>query len=630
MLNLNQIQQMITKSIELLITYLSKYWHLGLIFALVCISRTEFQKLRFCNIKIVNSENVKLYLAPSKAAFIHTPQNELPKIEFDSFHLIKNDENIFQNHWSAWYKIKFDTLPENFTLDFYNFETVVGSDANSKFIFDHCVETSTRIKNHNRHVFFDLQKTNTTQIFFFKVFALTQQKSDSLEIRFTPTKNFKNIINAEFYESQVFMYCIFIAIGAIFFQMIYIIGLVWSRRKLEYVYYFLYGIVGIVYLFMAHRFELGYLGYSKILITSSILTYLALFVFFYFRFVRYYLNTKTFHPFLDSQIKNAEISLLLGTIINFSIFYFTQDLEATFSFFIPFTTFIIILNFYIAGLLYLVKSPLIKYLMFGYTLTVVLMILRLVLLNLQSIGWISDTYDFDGIIFIFGVLIDSICLNLGLNYKHRLENIENHNALLNERKEITYDLHDDLGSGLSNIKLLSDRARRNLNIVESKIQVEKIYLQTSELIENLSVIVWSLDSRYDKLSNLIEQMKDYSATLSDIQTLHWEIPTMKQSTLNLELSPEFKKNIYLIFKESINNAVKYANSEVIKVVLDVKNEQFIMYIQDFGEGFDKKAITHNFGLNSIESRTKILGGNVEIISKINEGTLVKIVVNLSR
>ncbi len=609
-------------------SFLSNYWHFISILVLVFISLTEFQKYRNCSIKIVNPKNIKLYLSASDAAFIHTAQSKVSTIPFDSFRIIKNDENIFQNHWSAWYKIKMDTLPEDFILDFYNFETVIGLDLNLKRLTDFCVETATRKNNHDRHVFFNLQKTNSAQIFYFKAFALTQQKSDSLEIRMTPSIIFNNKIYAEFYNSQGFIYWIFFTIGTIFFQMTYIIGLIWSRRKLEYLYYFFYGIVGLIYLFMAHRFELGYLGYSKVLITSSILTYLALFVFFYFRFIRYYLDTKVNQPFLDSQLKNGEAFLLIGTLINFSIFQVTEDLETTFAFFIPFTSFIIILNFYIAILLYYVRSPLIKYLMFGYVLTASLMIVRLLFIYLQSIGRISDMYDFDGILFIFGVLIDSICLNLGLNYKHRLENIENQNALFNQRKGITSDLHDDLGSGLSNIKLLSDRVHASSNKSDRKVQIEKISLQAHELIENLSVIVWSLDSRYGKLSNLIEQMKDYTATLSDIQTFSWEISTMKPTILNLELSPEFKKNIFLIFKESINNAVKYAHSEVIKIELEVKNDQFLMNIQDFGKGFDKTTIIHNFGLNSIESRSKILGGNAEIISKINEGTLVKLQVNI--
>ena len=621
---------MITKSIELLITYLSKYWHLGLIFALVCISRIESQKLRFCSIKIVNPENVKLYLAPSKAAFIHTPQNQLPKIEFDSFHLIKNDENIFQNHWSAWYKIKFDTLPENFTLDFYNFETVVGSDKNGQLLNDNTVETASFSSKHKRHVFFSFQKNDSAQIYFFKVFAITTSQTYHLELRCIKTKTFFNNFYYDFFDSQIYLHIRVFSAGIIFFQMIYSFGLVWSRRKLEYVYYFIFAITSIIYLFVAHKFDVANFTYSKILPSTKIIGFYAILIYLYFGFIRYYLNTKNLFPFLETQLKNCEFFLLTGIVINFLLFLFSDNLEISFTFFLTLINCTTILNVYVMVLIFFIKDPLVKYLMIGQTIVALTLIVRIILVKLQSNGLVSQSVFFDNFILVCCGIFDGLCFNLGLNYKHRLENIENHNALLNERKEITYDLHDDLGSGLSNIKLLSDRARRNLNIVESKIQVEKIYLQTSELIENLSVIVWSLDSRYDKLSNLIEQMKDYSATLSDIQTFNWEIPPINHATLNLELSPEFKKNIYLIFKESINNSVKYANSEVVKIVLDVKNEQFIMCIQDFGKGFDKKAITHNFGLNSIESRTKILGGNVEIISKINEGTLVKIVVNLSR
>ena len=619
---------MINNNKKQLSFYVLNYWHFILIGALICVSINEFKKNRYCSIKIINPENVKLYLASSNDVYSHLPKSQFSNISFDSFRTINNNENIFQKHWSAWYKIRIDSIPEDFTLDFYNFETVIGLDKNGQSLSENTVETASASDKSKRHIFFSFQKNDFTQICFFKVLAKTKRQTGHLEIRLIKSNNFLKDFYFDFFNSQINLLLRAFCVGIIFFQAIYMFGLVWSRRKLEYVYYFTYAITSFFYVIILHRFDVGNFTYSKILPSTQIIGFYFILNFLYFGFIRNYLSTKNLFPFLNTQLKNCELFLLIGFFINFLLFLFFGITEISQLFFLAFINCTIILNIYVMGLLFFIKNPLVKFIRVGYTTIALTLFIKIIVMKLQSNGLIGESLFFDDFILVCAGILDAICFNLGLNYKHRLENIESQNALLNERRGITSDLHDDLGSGLSNIKLLSERVQTSLLKVENKWQIEKISLQASELIDNLSVIVWSLDMRYDKLSNLIEQMKDYTATLSDIQTFKWEISPMESSILNLELSPKSKKNIFLIFKESINNAVKYADSEIIKIGLDLKNEQFIISIQDYGKGFDKNKISHNFGLNSIESRSKILGGSAEIISKINEGTLVKIQVTL--
>ena len=613
-----------------MIPYAFKYWHYALFIILTCVCLKEFNTTRPSISKIVLHENLEAQIAVSNEYCNHMPANEFLNVEFEKPTAFITGNQIKQNHWSAWYKINFGEIPENCTLDFYNYETVIGLDANGQYLNNKTVETASNSQNHNRHAFFDFPFTRSPSVYFFKAFTKTYQPDDLLEIRLLSSKEFYNSIHAEFYDNQFFTYWMFFIVGSMFFQSLYIAGLAWSRRKPEYIYYLLFILTAFIYLIIAHRFELGYIGNYKILPTSSILMYLAICNIFYFKFLRHYLNTKIDFPFLDAQYKQAELFLVAGTITNCFIYIFSGDLECTYSFFLPMIICITAINFYLICLLYLEKSPLIKYLIAGFAFTIILMIVRLVVNFSISKGWLIETIDFDGVIFIFGMVTDGICLNLGLNYKHRLEINEKQNALDKAKKDIASDLHDDLGSGLSSIKLLSERARLSVDNSENKNQIEKILNQSVKLIENLNLIVWSTDTRYNKLSNLIEQMRDFSGSLSDIQTFDWQIDKSVSDFSEPELSPEFKKNIYLIFKESVNNAVKYACSGIIRIEISIEDPIFKMCIKDFGKGFDKNALSHRNGIIHIEERAKTLNGTAEIKSEINKGTSIEVIVPLPK
>ncbi len=81
-----------------------------------------------------------------------------------------------------------------------------------------------------------------------------------------------------------------------------------------------------------------------------------------------------------------------------------------------------------------------------------------------------------------------------------------------------------------------------------------------------------------------------------------------------------KKNLYLIFKEAINNAVKYSGTNSLNVVVELDHKNLVMHIQDFGKGFDKKIIIKGNGLDNMQVRAKELKGSLQISSKLQQGT----------
>jgi signal transduction histidine kinase len=220
-------------------------------------------------------------------------------------------------------------------------------------------------------------------------------------------------------------------------------------------------------------------------------------------------------------------------------------------------------------------------------------------------------------------------------YKENLRLIlEQQKAQLNKeemRRQLAADLHDDIGSSLSSIALLSERAKATLNgaAPEAQVLLDKISNNVRSSIENTQTTIWAIDTRYDKLSNLIDLMKEFSGSLSDMQTFRWSLPP-KTVLESIELTPELKKHLYLIFKESINNAVKYAESDVVSIEITCQNAQLTMQIQDFGKGFERQAQSRSLGLYNIENRANILRGVATIQSECGKGTTICVKVPLDK
>ncbi len=198
------------------------------------------------------------------------------------------------------------------------------------------------------------------------------------------------------------------------------------------------------------------------------------------------------------------------------------------------------------------------------------------------------------------------------------------------RRQIAFDLHDEIGSSLSSISLLNERIKSvvNTNPTEAQSLLERVSTNVRSSIENTQTIIWAIDSRYDKLNDLINQMKEFAGSLGDIQKFDWKMPNEK-TLKSIELSPDLKKNLYLIFKEGINNGVKYAKSDTISIQLEIENKDLILRIYDFGKGFERNLLSKTLGLSSIENRAKILGGEAQIKSVLNKGTSIQVKVPIS-
>ena len=204
-----------------------------------------------------------------------------------------------------------------------------------------------------------------------------------------------------------------------------------------------------------------------------------------------------------------------------------------------------------------------------------------------------------------------------LQEKKRLEAIEN------MRKEIASDLHDDIGSTLSSIQIISTLLQQQEKNNKIKESAENINNLSTKIANGIREIVWSLNSENDDLGSTIIQLKKITdETLLSDQIKYSFIDDIMEP--NKKLLPTVRKDFMMIFKEAINNSRKHGNSQNISICIKQSNNTVSLEVKDDGCGFNYSKCKRGNGLFNIERRAKKLDGNLTINSMTDIGTTVSL------
>jgi ligand-binding sensor domain-containing protein/two-component sensor histidine kinase len=203
-----------------------------------------------------------------------------------------------------------------------------------------------------------------------------------------------------------------------------------------------------------------------------------------------------------------------------------------------------------------------------------------------------------------------------LFYKYRLQRLLEMEKV---RTRIATDLHDDIGANLTRISLLSEVAKQksengNGNLLTSIADIAR------ESVASMNDIVWAISPDHDSLLDLTRRMRQHAEevfALRDIE-LRFAAPDA-----DFKLSVGARRDLLLIFKEAVNNAVKYSDCSGIEIDLRVEGLVLSLQIKDNGKGFDLENVTSDGqGLRSMQRRAKSLGGTLLIESKAEGGTVI--------
>lgn len=212
-----------------------------------------------------------------------------------------------------------------------------------------------------------------------------------------------------------------------------------------------------------------------------------------------------------------------------------------------------------------------------------------------------------------GVLL--INRNKAINKAKRLVEMER------MRNAIARDLHDDIGSALSSINILSQVAIMEKN-GNGQNYLQRIGDQSARIMEDMSDMVWSINPRNDSMSKTIIRMREFFTELFELKNIEYNFIENVQE--GLTLSVDQRKNIFLIFKEGINNAAKYSDASLVEVSLLQDDAVLILKIKDNGRGFDKNAITKGNGLWNLRERAKEINGIFTVTTTPGQGTTIEL------
>ncbi len=192
------------------------------------------------------------------------------------------------------------------------------------------------------------------------------------------------------------------------------------------------------------------------------------------------------------------------------------------------------------------------------------------------------------------------------------------------RIRIAADLHDEIGSNLASISLLSQLGLKSQpNGASSELsEINRIALFTANGIRE---IVWFINPDYDTTGEMVARMKEVAAQMLIGMTYRFDSPSSHGSRA---LSPEFRRNVFLIFKEIMHNIVKHSQAAQVEIALWEAQGMLHIRVSDDGRGFDPAAVRRGNGLRNIRLRTGNLGGKVEIGPGAVRGTVVDVSVRI--
>ncbi|HET7118363.1 MAG TPA: 7TM diverse intracellular signaling domain-containing protein [Hanamia sp.] len=435
--------------------------------------------------------------------------------------------------------------------------------------------------------------------------------------------------------------------GFVLCQILYILFQWVIIKRKEYLYYFFYLVT--ILLFFLSKQE-AYSGESFLFAnhpiwcvyldnTLQIAPY-----FLYYRFIRFFLEIGQNHPTLNKWMIRTEYFLLAYLVFDFVLVTTTFNIQLQTKIFAYIISMVFIVTSVFIFYLLKKKQTFIYFVLLG-SLAVGLgnilgVVFTFLIFNEHIQIHINDTLIFSEI----GIVIEILCFTVGLSYKNKLiekeksvsqeklinqlkENQLLNSKMLNIRNKISLDLHDEIGSTLSSISILSEMAINEKKENETAAMLEEIKQNSVSVMERMDDIVWNINPNNDSMEQLFLRIKVFAAKLFEAKGINYKID-IDENVKHINVLMEYRQHIYLIMKEAINNLVKYSDCTEAEVIAFYDSSLLNLLIKDNGKGYDVNQITYGNGLNSMSNRAEEMDAELNMISKMNEGTTIQLFVKI--
>ncbi|HYF33315.1 MAG TPA: two-component regulator propeller domain-containing protein [Chitinophagaceae bacterium] len=220
------------------------------------------------------------------------------------------------------------------------------------------------------------------------------------------------------------------------------------------------------------------------------------------------------------------------------------------------------------------------------------------------------------------LVVAAVAVVIYLLYRARIRRLEEKFRI---RSTIARDLHDEIGSTLTSINILSLVSRSNLHKDRSRAEglLQKITEQSQDMQQSMSDIIWAIKPDNDKLEDMAAHMREYLSHTLEVKNIaiHFEAD---EQALKTSLSMEQRRDFFLIFKEAVNNAAKYADSNAVTISLKKNKKHIVLVVADQGVGFDVTKKYSSNGLKNMQARAASLRAALTITSAPGKGTQVQL------
>jgi ligand-binding sensor domain-containing protein/signal transduction histidine kinase len=231
-----------------------------------------------------------------------------------------------------------------------------------------------------------------------------------------------------------------------------------------------------------------------------------------------------------------------------------------------------------------------------------------------------------------GLVAAAVAAGAWTAFRYRLRHLL---EIVRVRTRIAADLHDDIGSSLTRIAILSEVARRKVGEGEASTLLGEIAETTRTLVDSMSDAVWSIDSKKDDLRNVVVRMRTFATDVLDGKGIAWTFDAPAEP--GARLAPEIRRELFLVFKEAVTNVARHSGARTATLKLQLDADRVVLEIADDGRGFEAKpahdldsSLQRGRGLLNMQVRAKRIGGDLTVTSASERGARLVLVLPLQR
>ena len=364
-------------------------------------------------------------------------------------------------------------------------------------------------------------------------------------------------------------------------------------------------------------------------------------IMFYMLFMRKFLDTKKQYRFLYHYY-NTGLILLLCSMVGYTFsHYFTNNFSLENG--IENVTKYILIGMILIFMGYSSKkwsNRLLRYLFWGNLFLFIFSLLSMTVITFRDItAHLPGVFTSALFYYELGLFLELALFLMALNYKNRkriidetreIETLKSDNqmkeyekelailkAQQEERDRISSDMHDELGSGMTAIRLMSEILKNRMK-ENTPSEIVKISQSANELLTKMNGIIWSMNSENDSLDNLISYLRAYALEYLDGTSILCKMH-IPETIPDKKLPGDKRRNVFLCVKETLNNALKHSNASELNIDIEI-NHSLKIKIADNGVGIDLKNLKKfGNGLKNMFRRMESIGGSFKVEN--NDGTL---------